>query len=1096
MALSFDDLEKQAAAPTEPSPTPNVSPTPPPMSFADLEAQAAPPPPAGLSFDQLEAQHKQDQLEALKPAAFKGKDLFSPDQFNPQKPQSPVGKMVDTLNKPMNFAAGRIASLDPSAKAALNPDNKWTPDIAYHDIVNFYWSEPGSSYKQIADSLGVDPKSIQDVVEVAAKSARLGLGLAADFYGDPLFFFGVNKAERALEIRLPGVGEVAKASLQPAIDAAASGVSKMGQAIEKLPGGEKALELAGKAAQAGKDLVDSFDYRTGIQEIDQAGAVHDGLFRGDQKYLHDSFVALGEKRFTDAEKQVMSRAMEQTENIASGIPGATDKGLPVEQVQAKLRTAVPKIADELKVEVGQDRLNEIADTALHLKRENVLSLSERVAVGDLKPEDLGQKTIENYLVHKMSPEAEKWKIKNPRLAAAYEEARLQKEVGQAVQSGGISAFNTGKFGRGLKVDLEEANQIMKEKSGIADFFIKDPIVATYMKRLEDRAFIRGRQYLDTVAKYGTLPANSTERKALFATGYRPINHPEFSKKVVLIGGKPALLQDVMFPARIADKVGYRIESRKVGMIPAFIDSYNRVFRSTALFKPDYYLENWMDNVMKNYVFGVKIQDYADAAKAIAAKPMSMIKMGDQVISAPELKALVEKWGVNTGGHFAEGLENSLFAGKKVAAESIGGRVVDAAKKPGIFAASVLNGMRSVGERGENFTRQAMFINRLKRGMTPEQAIFDVEKYLFDFKRNSRMTDAMRRYYNPFIQAAIKTAQIAPEMILRRPGLWNFYENNLMNALESAMQDPVGAWAIRELYPDYYKMTDRIAGPLLPGNHWLSILAGAGNPKMNVPATVALGLPGGLGLLNQFMIWDGQAAKQAASTTFLRSFLVFATGKDPFNGKSYDVAREAPFTAKKASAAFKSLVSGAVALPNIERMIDQQLGLGDPNYMTAGAVLALHGSMGKFARVTNLDREYLFRIYAMASAEKELKRQLVSQIVQDAHGNNGSMQGPAVQAALGALTNIRPMESADVLKVLTAQVERGKRAQMAAGVLTGQIDKREILGMLKNLHETIAEVNRNYEILTNHYLKVAGEARAEQVEAIKAETARKLGLSLQ
>lgn len=1058
---------------------------------------------------------KENFIDAVMEAGKVGQEIVQPPTAEAIQ-QSPVGKALAPLNLPTNFATGRMVGfaelLKPGIKQALNPQDLWFPDIAPVDVLNFYTPTPADMEGK-ALAAGAGPWTAAAVRE-AYRFGRLGVGLAASFYLDPLRKVQVGqrtqlgeeayKAGRFDDVTHNLVQVNAPFSQKPmvAVPAApvkagiqrAAGAARAG--IEKIPGGKGAIAVGAKGADLVKDFISSLDYRTGDPEIDLAASKHAGLKRGDQQFILERFYQpLAAKKFSAGENGLLSHGIENSPNLAPELPAsvlqaAPNLGKDAATVEKQLRAAIQKRALELNAPLPDGRLDDLVEAGMIIKRENAIDLIERGKAGLIQAEDLATSVIENYLVHKKSPLAEKYAA-DPRKAAALEEAKLVREVMKTTRGSYLSDFDTGKIGRTIRTPLEEANQIMKERTGITDWFITDPIIATAMKRAETRKLVRDSELLDIVAKKGVRPKTALEARQLKSAGYEPIPHPKFEGKTIIIRGEDGVqkvkFKDLLFPKEIAGKMSYYITPREVGSISGWLDSYNRLFRSTALFKPDYHIENVMENMLKNWAQGVKMEDYADVAKIVSGK--GTIKIQGREIPAAEVGQMLKDWGIHTGGQFKEGIEGALFTAKKLNAEKSllkKGYRMGAKQIGNLFSA-----MGWLGTKFENQTRSALFLNRLKQGYKPEMAAFEVEKFLFDFSRTSKGLDIARRFYNPFVQAAVKTGFAAPAMLGKSPAVWNLYENNLMQAMERAIHDPVTASQLRELFPEYYRVQDRIAGPLLPGNHWLAILAGA--EKQRLPMVMALGLPGGMNILNQFAIWDEEVARNSlGGAPLLRSFGMMLTGTDPFTGKDIDIMKGSPDIARRLNAAIRTYSSGAIALPNVKKWLEHSLGLGNPDFFDGPAVLALHGSLGKFGKMTNLDREYLFRMMAMASARRSLITTLYRSAAAEAQGKTADIlysDKPTIRAALNWAT--KPTSSAEVFDKLMGEVTRARRAQVAAGSLAGEIKPAEIVGLIKNIDQTAKDLSKNYTVMMENYFRLAKDMKAEQLELLNQQMSHQL-----
>lgn len=1063
--------------------------------------------------------------------------------------KSTVSKGMDILAKPLQIETGAVVNLldktvSPGIKKAINPTDSWAPDSGLHDILNYYTPTAKDLEKTLLNT-GMPPLQAS-MVSDAYWGARTGLGLAMNFYGDPLIannvaIGGLTKAaEEAYK-----VGDIANAadrnlvSLRligtdkPYYEGGSEVVGAIGRKLDEL----RARPLVGapvramdSAASVANDLIQSFNPLTGYTDVDAARSEHSALLRGDRNAIAGFVKDNKAPNFDEKETAVLRNLIESTPNLAP--EAAPHLGMASEDLSKEIGAALPKLAEKHGVQFAPERAEDLAQVAMNIKVENARDLTDRLAHGILDPLEAEKSVIQGYLSHQLTETARAKLGKAPELAAALEEASQAERLNKSLYSKSYSTYDPGQFSRKYQTTLDDANRILKEKTGITKWFVDDPVIATAMKRGDTRKLVRDKQLLEAIRQHaktgdelfagGRVLGNRMAKEGELIRDAKGVQHerinlPDFQGKKILIerGGKTISkdVEQLYFPKAIAHRINYDIAPRNGGSfarVNQFMDSYNRVFRNFALFKPDYYAENWIDNVLKNAVLRVKIEDYVDTARVLMEKE-GTINVAGKEVPIQRIRDLMNQWDVRSG-HFTEGLEKVLETGKRMAYEdTLAGRAKYAGAKGVEAAQNVLRGMHFVGERGENWTRQALFLSRIKQGYTPKMAAFEVEKFLFDFKRTTPAMDMVRRWYNPFIQAAFKTAFITPELLAKRPGTWNFYENQLMKTLQDSFNDPVTSAAVMRLYPSYFRLHDRIAGPLLNGNTLLALMApfnaigmkgnGFGESRAGLPIAIALGLPGGMGILNQFAVWDADVLKQnVAGSPVLRSFAIMLTGKDPWSGQQIDMSSKTANPAARFNAAVRAFVTSAIAVPNIEKMLMQRYGITDPQYMTPEAVLMLHGSMGKFARVMPLDREYLFRLMAFASAAKELKSTLASTFAHEAMGKTADIafaDKPVARSLVNAA--VRPYSSAEVYSKLMDNVKLVQEQRIAAQILAGQMrpSSEEIVGLLKHVHQQIEDLNRNYVTLTNHYFQVAKGVRADQAaqfeQAIKADIDKRMAV---
>lgn len=1047
--------------------------------------------------------------------------------------KSPISTLVEYLQRPQQFATGiaiKAADLlgDKTISKDLNPDNLWLPEAAPHDLLYRYLPS-NDSVEKAAKDIGAS--------ETQASISRLGYalgkgagGFALDVVTDPLMMIsgigGLTKeAEQAyktgqyvedvvkaaeegkslpalkrniVSFKLPFAGEVASIPAEPVSKAAAAMSDRLGSMIDKaaskVPFGVEAVDSVKRKAAVAKEAVMSFTPFTGIMPVDVARAEHLAAESADKPWIVSKLKELkADTNANPGEGLLIANAMETTPELdvfkqhlkPHEYAQLGTKVMVEPELREWLKASIEEAAQKKKISLAPGRSDDLAEAALRLKKENsgtqILRLQSGAAAGD----EIASGMRSGYLAHRIDPAAKRaLKLsKNPIEAERQAQQLLVEEAGRVLQDKTPSTFDTAKMKRELNLAVEEANAVMKKKYGVDKAFIEDPFSATTIKAYEIRRFIRNRELLNKIAPFAKIPKNASEERALLGQGFVKINAPMFGKATVEVGeqGKKISyhIDELMFPREAARKLNYDFNKYSGPLVAQTAakaaDSYYGIFRNFVLFKPDYWLENWIDNFSKGVMFGVKNSDYVDAAKVMMGKNG---KIGDR--SVEEVRQVLKNYSVKTGNIYAEeqlpSLDSILYTGKRVMFErglkGAGKAAYTVAAAPMKMPLWIIHHMNTIGESGENLQRTAYFISRIKQGYSVPMALYETEKVLFNFKRSTLANDwAKRLFLSPFVSAAFKTTFLAPEMLSRAPRFINQYENNLMKALENAMSDPVTSWAQHQLFPATYRFHDRIAGPLLPGNHWMLTIAGFGpNKDQPLPFALNLGLPGGLGILNQFALWDEQQMKSAVGgNPLLRSFVIMATGRDPFLGNDVDINRNAPEFTRRLNYAFRSFAVGTMGSPNAERIIAQKLGIGDPQYFTPDAVLMLQGSMGKFGRLTNLSKEFLSRQMAFAAIEKELNQKLRTAARQELAGKTAQTASGGV-IAQWALEK-RAYTNAEVYRGIQDQVAAFQKQQVSAEILQGKkYTVTELAGLIRNIQTTAKQSSDTYAAAMRQYLE--------------------------
>jgi hypothetical protein len=485
------------------------------------------------------------------------------------------------------------------------------------------------------------------------------------------------------------------------------------------------------------------------------------------------------------------------------------------------------------------------------------------------------------------------------------------------------------------------------------------------------------------------------------------------------------------------------------------------------------------------VQGVKLEDYLHVAQVSNGK--GAIEIGGRSVPVSEIRRLVNQFGIDSGGQFKEGIKSWLDAGRKIESDR---KMVRAAG--GVKGASekAINILREGGERGENLTRRALFINRLKQGYSPAAAALEVEKYLFDFTRTSKPMDALRRFWDPFFQHAYKTLLITPEMMMKAPGKYNFLHNNLMQAVEAGINDPVSAEEVKMIIPPYRQIQDPVVGPILTGNSWLRRIfenkTAIDNPgQLGGKTAMLLKMPIGADILNRFAIWNDTLGKTGGlASPLMVSFGMVAFGRDPFSGKLLDPTTQSADMARRFNYAMNSALETMTTMPETMKFAKQQLGIGDPKYMTPNGVLLLHAALGKFVTVTNLDKEYFFRMLSFNKARGELQKALVSTAANEMAGKTADLQ-VSDQPYLKKIKDfVNASEGSAYLYNKMLQNNRDATAMRDAGAgLSGQMSTSDIVKHIKDLDKHIEALGQQYEATQAYRLQQLKNSKPAEIQQL-------------
>jgi hypothetical protein len=233
-------------------------------------------------------------------------------------------------------------------------------------------------------------------------------------------------------------------------------------------------------------------------------------------------------------------------------------------------------------------------------------------------------------------------------------------------------------------------------------------------------------------------------------------------------------KDVMFRGDIGAALARRGEkilppdNRTLRSIAKGYDEGLRAWKSWTLgVFPVFHTRNEIDDLFRAIGYGgMDFRRLGDAARVSAwgtrlwrggPEPVFFAKGGARY-TATELKNLMIKWGVVDTGQMSEVLNQlgALARPKGMLEHAADNRVVNAGKE--------------FGRVRENWTRSALFLDGLKRGMSPGEAAARTAKYLFDYGDLSKVEQQFMRRLFPFYTYTRKNIPIQLENLVAKPGL--------------------------------------------------------------------------------------------------------------------------------------------------------------------------------------------------------------------------------------------------------------------------------------------------------------------------------------
>jgi len=322
----------------------------------------------------------------------------------------------------------------------------------------------------------------------------------------------------------------------------------------------------------------------------------------------------------------------------------------------------------------------------------------------------------------------------------------------------------------------------------------------YEKEAE-RASQVGEFLQSTAREYGErLPAIATEggdaaveaskqaRRAremeLFDQGYDfmdiPEGHPLFAK-----------IGDVMLPKVIADDLdALRVPPAEMGKVGKAFNRLMQMWRTQAtVLRPAHHMVNLSGNVFNAGVGGlVNPLRYWEAGTWSKMSPAA--KFGNY--TKAQADEFMEQTGLgrwNTSNLTSElgDVDNANALVRKLDLDATYGGNVPFSAKAANAAKHPVQLAKTVGSELENFSKRALFLDRLHKGDTLETAYEHTQKFLFDY---GNLTDFEKRYMRnifPFYTWMRKNVPLQAQMIAERPQAYAAVEKG-KQAIEDVSRD--------------------------------------------------------------------------------------------------------------------------------------------------------------------------------------------------------------------------------------------------------------------------------------------------------------------
>lgn len=266
--------------------------------------------------------------------------------------------------------------------------------------------------------------------------------------------------------------------------------------------------------------------------------------------------------------------------------------------------------------------------------------------------------------------------------------------------------------------------------------------------------------------------------------------------------------DIAFPSYIAKQLNRVVEKpREATILGKMYDQALKIWRTQAtVLRPGFHSTNLQGNMFNGaYLAGaLNPARYVEAAtwEKIRQAADPAVKIGRY--SVQEVDDFMNKMGVGGAGHsftselVEDGADKVLMA--KLAGQDLSKNPL---KHPVRFA-------KEVGGTIEDFSKRALFFDRLHKGDSLEQAAKTVDKYLFDYQDLTDFEKRVVRRVIPFYTWMRKNVPLQVEGVLTQPGKYAAV-GKLKNDIEDGNRER-GTDVPEALRPGYLQEANAIQLP--------------------------------------------------------------------------------------------------------------------------------------------------------------------------------------------------------------------------------------------------------------------------------------------
>lgn len=676
--------------------------------------------------------------------------------------------------------------LNPYLKTGLNVA---TRAMGFPDIL----SQPEITEKIYDIGRQVTGAAKKDLPAFTESAVRGGVGLAGDIVLDPLDWVGfgllndvgkvATKLDDAVDIA-KGLNNVDKLS---DIDDPIKAIFKAGNIDE---GSKLADQIKSVADNYGVDILEKGKTAAEQARKGQRGLINFGgetvvggekvfdIFNkvGDTVKQTDAYKSLGKKfdsRFGMPDELVdMEKRKDRILNIRK--QDVIEKGKQYDDMLKDINVGGKDFTElvERGDNIEDAKVGELVDF-FRKENDDLLRLEKEagVPIQELQDQEL------NYFAHMLTEEAREKILKKYKGRPK----EVITDILNKIEHGSTKGREY------TDVTIKQINDLAKkgELPGYEDlnfgkFFEDDPVIVQSLRNLRSARARTNAEFLNDVAKrFGNAEKGEDITKRV------QIYNPQFAK----------MLKGQKFEPEVADYLVNYAEKTAPENLQTFVRQFDKLQslwkRSTLLPIPGFHVRNALDNAWKNFLGDVNLSSYADYIKLRNAG--DIVTDAGQKISKERFDDLALEYGVVDTGllmtHVTDALEKKL-------------------RKSDNILSKAGDTLREAGAFNENTFRQIHFLDKLKKGYTPQQAADSVAKYLFDYNDLTKFEKKTMKRLMPFYTFTRKNIPLQLKTMITEPGKLTRIPKAI-NAVESQSNQDVD----ESFLPDWIKNSASIQLPI-------------------------------------------------------------------------------------------------------------------------------------------------------------------------------------------------------------------------------------------------------------------------------------------